>query len=159
MPSPGLFLYGVGVFGVENGQYHVAAYSYGKNYLPTDTEALIALLEPAFAIEKTGGLRRIFSEWKQIARTIPCHLIFLPLTGSNSLSLLAWVSYHDERNEWNHFEKLSRWPNNFICIGDTVVPTTKTRSPSRFILTNCNKTLGNIQSFIRARNDASDISC
>lgn len=37
---------------------------------------------------------------------------------------LEWVPYHDDKNVFHRYEKLSsKWPQNFVALGDTVVST------------------------------------
>ena len=111
---------GMGLFNIENDRMTVLAMTYGKYNLPTNTEELLVLFEPTIAKEETGLLRRIFAEWDMVARAS------LPSIMSTSSPLIpiaiAWAAYHDLKNELNMFEKLgSRWPNNFVALGDTVV--------------------------------------
>jgi len=97
-PYVGGFSTGFGCIALEDGDYGIFIFSYGKNYPPNTTSEILERLEPTIAADNEL-VGKILREWTQVR---------------------DWVSYHDQRNVLHHYEKMSKWPEHLYAIGDSV---------------------------------------
>lgn len=83
------------LFRLENDQWICTLGGYGKDYPPTDEEGFLAF-----------------------ARSVRTPLLYEAIKNAEPLSSL--IANRSSANIWRHYEKLPRWPDGFIVIGDAV---------------------------------------
>lgn len=93
---------------VEKG-YGVLVFSYGKQYPPTNTKDIIELIQSTLP-NNNQVCEKILTEWNQTSGTR-----LYPVRILSHLAFLEWVSYHDTKNVFHHFEQMdTNWPQNFF---------------------------------------------
>jgi 2-polyprenyl-6-methoxyphenol hydroxylase-like FAD-dependent oxidoreductase len=83
------------VLPVEGGRWIATVYGLGKDYPPTDLEGFLAF-----------------------TRTLRSKLLYHTLKDARLLEPI--VPYRGTENRLRHFERLPRWPERFIVVGDAV---------------------------------------
>jgi 2-polyprenyl-6-methoxyphenol hydroxylase-like FAD-dependent oxidoreductase len=80
---------------MENGEWIATLGGYGRDYPPTDDEGFLAF-----------------------ARSLRSPLIYDSIRDAEPLT--PAVATRSTANVWRHYERLTRWPDGFIAMGDAV---------------------------------------
>jgi 2-polyprenyl-6-methoxyphenol hydroxylase-like FAD-dependent oxidoreductase len=80
---------------LENGEWLLTLGGYGRDYPPTDDEGFLAF-----------------------ARSLRSPLIYDSIRDAEPLT--SAVATRSTANVWRHYERLTRWPDGFIAMGDAV---------------------------------------